>query len=84
LGQGWLLGAFDNELVLVGALHDILRNVCHRLDSCIVMQTKDLGHVLQGEIVSNVLLHATQIYNIDWHHVTPDAGALVDGECAFA
>ena len=48
------------------------------------MQSKDLWHVLQGEVVSHVLFHAAQIYNVYWHHVASDAGAFVDRECAFA
>lgn len=47
------------------------------------MQTKDLGHVLQGEVVSYVLLHAAQIYNVDWHHVASDTSAFIDEESAL-
>ena len=47
------------------------------------MQTKDLGHVFQWEVVSYVLLHAAQIYNVDWHHVASDTGAFIDRESSL-
>ena len=45
LSESRLLGSFYHELVLVGALHNILGYVCESLDGCIFMEAEKLGHI---------------------------------------
>ena len=59
----------DNELILVGAGHNVCGEICSSLLSGALVQTKDLRQVIVWEVAEGMILHVIYCLDQDWHHI---------------